>query len=259
MVLEFRELKRLDRPKLLIDTEYFLYTAATAAEVEVEWAPDDWSYVCRHGDARRAFQEAVDGFRSICPDHHPVLVFGDAFNFRYGIFPAYKSNRKKRRKPAGYLDLQKWVWSSGAVRGWEVARLPDVEGDDVLGILYEEGDVIAAVDKDLLTVPGLHIRDGQVIEVSRLAADLAFYNQAITGDTADGYPGCPGAGPVAATAALMGCTSEQEMWAQVLRQYEKKKLSPIYALQQARCARILRAGEYDYEKALPILWEPPVA
>jgi hypothetical protein len=31
------------------------------------------------------------------------------------------------------------------------------------------------------------------------------------------------------------------------------------ALQQARCARILRAGEYDLATNTPRLWSPPVA
>jgi hypothetical protein len=32
-----------------------------------------------------------------------------------------------------------------------------------------------------------------------------------------------------------------------------------YAITQARCARILRAGEYDLTAGAPLLWEPPVA
>lgn len=245
--------------KLLVDTEYFLYVAASSAEYEAEWAPDDWTYVCRHGDARRNFQEVMDGLREVCPDHTMVLVFGDSYSFRYGVWPKYKAKRKLRRKPAGYRDLQDWVWFNGRVRGWETARLADVEGDDVLGILYEEGDVIASVDKDLLTVPGIHLRDGKLTEVSRLEADLTFYSQVMTGDSTDGYPGCPGVGPVAATKALLGCNTEPEMWQQVVAQYKKKGYDLPYVLSQARCARILRAGEYDHEQKVPILWNPPVA
>jgi DNA polymerase-1 len=244
--------------KLLIDTEYYLYVAASAAEYEFEWAPDDWTYVCRHGDARANLQEVIDGFRQVCPDHTPTLVFGDVFSFRYGVWPQYKANRKKRRRPAGYKALQEWVHNSAATRGWDVAKLSDVEGDDVLGILYEEGDVIVSVDKDLLTVPGLHLRDGEIKEVTRLQADLSFYRQVLTGDATDGYPGIPGVGPVAADKALLGCTDELTMWRQVLAQYEKKGFGYPYVISQARCARILRSGEYDHAKGIPILWNPPV-
>ena len=39
--------------------------------------------------------------------------------------------------------------------------------------------------------------------------------------------------------------------------YEKKHLSREYALQMARCARILRVGEYDLDNERPLLWQPP--
>lgn len=245
--------------KLLIDTEFFLYRAACAAEFEAEWDDGDWTYLCRHEEAKASLHEQISEFQEAAPDHQPVLVFGDPYSFRYGIWPSYKANRKKYRKPAGYLELMKWVWYAAPSRGWDVQRLPDVEGDDVLGVLCEQGDVIAAVDKDLLTVPGLHLRNGEVSEVSRLEADRAFYSQVLTGDSADNYPGCPGVGPVGAQQALASCSTELEMWQAVLALYEKKKLAEPYVIQQARCARILRRGEYDMQAKTPLLWSPPVA
>jgi DNA polymerase-1 len=245
--------------KALIDTEVYLYRAAAACEFEAEWAPDDWTYLCRHGDAQALFQDAIGEIRDTLPDHDPVLVFSDRVSFRYGVWPQYKANRKKYRKPAGYRQLVEWVAKAGPARGWEVVRLPDVEGDDVLGILYEQGDVIASVDKDMFTLPGLHLRDGQVQEVSQLQADLAFYGQVLTGDASDNYPGCPGVGPVGAEKLLAGCTAEVEMWQQVLGAFAKKGFAEAYVIAQARCARILRAGEYDHQAGTPLLWSPPVA
>jgi DNA polymerase I len=245
--------------KALIDTEVYLYRAAAAAEVEAEWSTDDWTYLCRHGDAQATFQDAIGEIRDTLPDHQPVLVFSDRVSFRYGVWPQYKANRKKYRKPAGYRQLVEWVSKAAPARGWEVVRLPDIEGDDVLGVLYEEGDVIASTDKDMLTLPGLHLRGGEIQEVSRLEADLNFYAQVLTGDTSDNYPGCPGCGPVAAQKALAGCTAEMQMWDAVLKAYEKKGYGEAYVIAQARCARILRAGEYDLAGGAPLLWTPPVA
>lgn len=245
--------------KVLIDAEVYLYRAASACEFEAEWDDDDWTYLCRHGEARAAFQDTIGEIRDTLLDHQPVLVFGDRASFRYGVWPQYKANRKKYRKPAGYRELIAWVEKAAPARGWQVARLPDIEGDDVLGVLYEEGDVIASIDKDLLTIPGLHLRDGEVREVSRLEADLTFYAQVLTGDATDNYPGCPGFGPVTAQKALAGCTAEVEMWQAVLKAYEKKGYAEPYAITQARCARILRAGEYDFESGTVRLWSPPVA
>ena len=245
--------------KLLIDAEVYLYRAAAASEWEAEWSDGDWTYLCRHQDAQATFQEVIGDIRQAAPDHRPVLVFSDGISFRYGIWPQYKANRKKYKRPAGYRQLIEWVSKAATVRDWDVIKLPDIEGDDVLGVLYEEGDVIASIDKDMLTLPGLHLRDGEILQVDRLEADRNFYCQALTGDSTDNYPGCPGYGPVTAQKALASCSTELEMWSKVLEAYAKKELGEAYAITQARCARILRAGEYDLKTRTPLLWSPPVA
>lgn len=252
--------------KLLIDTELYLFTAATACEIEIEWDHDDWTYLCRHGDVKASLQDSIAAIRELFPDGQPVLAFGDRASFRYGIWPSYKANRKAYRKPAGYRELVAWVEAVAPTRGWEVARLPDVEGDDVMGILCEPGDVICSWDKDMMTIPGIHYRREEVIEVDRAAADRAFYMQVLTGDAADNYPGCPGYGPVTAEKLVSKWSSEIDLWREVVNAYVLKapgcgnrEDAERYALQQARCARILRAGEYDREANTPRLWNPPVA
>lgn len=252
--------------KLLIDTELYLFTAASGCEIEIEWDHDDWTYLCRHGDVKASLQDSIAAIRELFPDGQPVLAFGDRASFRYGIWPSYKANRKAYRKPAGYRELVAWVEAVAPTRGWEVARLPDVEGDDVMGILCEPGDVICSWDKDMLTIPGIHYRREEVIEVDRAAADRAFYMQVLTGDAADNYPGCPGYGPVTAEKLVSKWSSEIDLWREVVNAYVLKapgcgnrEDAERYALQQARCARILRAGEYDREANTPRLWNPPVA
>lgn len=252
--------------KLLIDTELYLFTAASGCEIEIEWDHDDWTYLCRHGDVKASLQDSIAAIRELFPDGQPVLAFGDRASFRYGIWPSYKANRKAYRKPAGYRELVAWVEAVAPTRGWEVARLPDVEGDDVMGILCEPGDVICSWDKDMMTIPGIHYRREEVIEVDRAAADRAFYMQVLTGDAADNYPGCPGYGPVTAEKLVSKWSSEIDLWREVVNAYVLKapgcgnrEDAERYALQQARCARILRTGEYDREANTPRLWNPPVA
>lgn len=252
--------------KLLIDTELYLFTAASGCEIEIEWDHDDWTYLCRHGDVKASLQDSIAAIRELFPDGQPVLAFGDRASFRYGIWPSYKANRKAYRKPAGYRELVAWVEAVAPTRGWEVARLPDVEADDVMGILCEPGDVICSWDKDMLTIPGIHYRREEVIEVDRAAADRAFYMQVLTGDAADNYPGCPGYGPVTAEKLVSKWSSEIDLWREVVNAYVLKapgcgnrEDAERYALQQARCARILRTGEYDRETNTPRLWNPPVA
>lgn len=258
--------------KLLIDTELYLFTAAAACEFEVEWQPDDWTYLCRHGDVKASLQDSINGLLELFPDGQPVLCFGDRASFRYGVWPAYKANRKKLRKPAGYRELVAWCEAVAPTRGWQTARLADVEGDDVLGILCEPGDVICSWDKDLLSVPAIHCRRDEVIEVSREEADRAFFTQVLTGDATDNYPGCPTYGPKTAEKWLAGWHTEADFWREVVNAYvlkgtpvptsafcDHREAAEAQALQQARCARILRAGEYDFQANTPLLWSPPVA
>jgi DNA polymerase-1 len=238
--------------RILIDADYYLFRAATAAEYEVELTPDCWTYLCRITDAKDSFEAEVDRFQAIAPDHSPVLILGHSSNFRYAIYPDYKSNRRKYRRPAGLAAFRDW-----AAKNWPSLTLANVEGDDVLGVMAETGDIIVSRDKDLRTIPGLHLEGAGIIDVSLWEADFNFYRQILTGDATDGYPGCKGIGPIKAAQLLAECTTRLEMWQAVLKAYAKAGLEIDFAIQMARCARILRPGEYDHNKQTPILWNPP--
>lgn len=239
--------------KALIDAEVYLYPAIATAEFEVEFQPDMWTYVCNHSDAKTTFDNDISKVIEVLPDAEIILVFGDSTNFRYAVYPEYKSGRRRYRKPAGYSALRQWAMDS-----WPSKLFTGVEGDDGLGLLARGGDVIVSRDKDLKTIPGLHLRDGTLEEITEHQANLAFYTQALTGDSTDGYPGCPGIGPVSAAKVLAGCNTELEMWLAVLEAYQKAGKSYEFALQMARCARILRPGEYDRDRKQAVLWNPPV-
>ena len=238
--------------RILVDADYYLYRAASSCEYEVELSPDCWTYLVRVDEAKAQFCEEMARLQTICPDHSLVVVYGDKLNFRYGIYPDYKSNRRKYRRPAGYQAFRDWA----AVNFCSLS-LSNVEGDDVLGIMAEEGDVIVSKDKDLRTIAGLHLDGDGLIDVTPYEADFNFYMQALMGDATDGYPGLKGCGPVAARKVLTGCQTEAEMWMAVLTAYLKGGHTVDFAIRMARCARILRPGEYDHDKGEPILWTPP--
>lgn len=247
--------------RLLIDTEGYLVPAAKAAEIDIQWNEGDWQRFCRHEEALAYFQEAMLQLIASNPGLDPVLVFGDRVTFRAMLWPSYKANRKKESKVAGWPHLVTAVEALAVAAGWGVERLPNVEADDALGVLavpYE--DVIASVDKDLLTVPGDHFRGGERITVAVWSANKAFFMQALTGDKSDNYPGCPGIGAVKAEQSLAkNVLDEQGMWRSVVAAYIKAGQTEADALTQARCARILRPGEYDLAAGRPILWRPPVS
>ena len=246
--------------KLIVDAETWLYRYAMSCVYSGEWKdhsnPNDpgtntWMHFFRQSEAQQLFRDAMQAIQEACPDHSMVLAMGDRTNFRYSIFKEYKSNRRKTLKPAGYEALIAWAETE-----WPSTRLAGVEADDVCGIIYEEGDIICSRDKDLMTIPGVHlVGDKEIIDVSIQQADHRFYMQCLTGDATDGYPGLKGVGPKKAEAILEG-HHPVAWWDAVLTSYVKAGHDYHYALTQARCARILRAGEYDEANNRPILWEP---
>jgi DNA polymerase I len=249
-------------PYLLIDAETFLYRAAAASEYEAEWDTDEWTYLCRHKQARTLFEEGIERLAAATPDHHVVLCFGDGQSFRKELFPRYKSNRKSVRRPAGYFELTAWVQREALRYDWLVRSFYGLEGDDVVGLLLGDWSIVASSDKDLRTLPGLHLMveeiSLEVIEVSKEDADRALFTQALTGDPGDGYPGCPTVGAVKAAKILAGCTTEESLWDATLAAFLAQGLTEDDAITQVRCARILRPGEYDHRNDYPALWSPPI-
>tara|TARA_Y100001968_G_scaffold98199_1_gene88184 strand:+ start:1688 stop:2434 length:747 start_codon:yes stop_codon:yes gene_type:complete len=246
--------------RALIDAELYLFKAAAANEQWVEWdpqnAPDDYTYVCRHKDAKATFREVLAEISDKLINHQLLLCFGAGQSFRHGVYREYKANRRKklRTMPAGYPKLKEW-----AIEEHASICLENVEGDDVLGLIACHQDVIVSQDKDLLTVPGLHLRGEEMVQVTKYAANLAFFKQCLVGDTSDNYPGLKGVGAVGAAKELANCNTEVEMWERIRTLYERKGFDEAFAISQARCARILRPGEYDLENRSPLLWMPPVS
>ena len=151
--------------------------------------------------------------------HDLFLVRGDTRNFRHDIWPDYKANRKDRRRPPGYGAFLKGLSEYARKRGWLTGGFKGVEGDDVLGLLNEPGAIICSGDKDMLTLPGQHYRNDELIVVKEWDANVAFYKQSLVGDTSDNYPGCPKIGdknPLFRSKEWLTATTEKELWAQVL-------------------------------------------
>jgi len=247
--------------RILIDTEGFLVPAAKAAEYSYEWEPGNWRIGCRHDEAMAYFMDKLADIRAFDPSLPITLCFSSARSFRYGIWPEYKSNRKSEQKVPGWPDLVAAVKRLAISSEWDVVTLENVEADDALGILAGPDDFMASVDKDLLTVPGKHLRNGELVVQSEAEADFCFFFQSLIGDRSDHYPGCSGIGEKKAEALLASAPLGYiepgfSMWAAVLQAFLKAGKTEEYALAQARCARILRPGEYDFKTQTPRLWTP---
>lgn len=146
-----------------------------------------------------------------------------------------------------------------------------LEGDDVLGIMATGSEivggpgnkVIVSIDKDMKTLPCTYFNydDKKFLAFSEPEADYNHLIQTLTGDTADGYPGCPGIGIKTAEKLLSPCLIDGDFasttaWEIVVEQFEKKGFGEDYALSQARVARICRNTDYDFHNSRPILWKP---
>ena len=241
---------------LLLDADMLLFQAVVAAEVEIEWCPDIITTHLPVKEAQITFTSLVETKVNQAGADKFTLCWTADQNFRKEIESSYKANRQKmdRRKPVGYREVRRWAESSFPSECWH--RL---EADDVLGILAtrnQQRTIIWSGDKDLKQIPGLHLdNDGNTYLVSQLEADVYFYRQALTGDSTDGYPGCPGIGPKTAEKLIPseGFT-EASAWRTVVAQYKKKGFGADYALTQARLARILRETEYTFDEVQ--LWTP---
>ena len=80
--------------------------------------------------------------------------------------------------------------------------------------------------------------------------------QTLTGDSTDGYSGCPGCGPKTAEKILAPLVPD-DYWKAVVKAYSAAGLSEDEALVQARVARICWASDYDFKKKKVKLWNPP--
>lgn len=236
--------------KLVIDADTLLYQALTFATDEVSFDGIEWSLTCDHNKARESFVFHLDRLRSFTPHDDYILCFTSDNNFRKSVLPTYKATRAGTRKPLGYRAFRGKIMDD-----YKSIMKEGLEADDVVGILGTKLDnaIMWSDDKDLKQIPGRHISsEGFEFEVTPEEGEAFFLLQTLTGDAVDNYSGCPGIGPKKAESILgKSCT-----WEAVVDTYEKAGLTEADALIQARCARILRNGEYDSATAKPILWTP---
>jgi DNA polymerase-1 len=114
--------------------------------------------------------------------------------------------------------------------------------------------IIVSDDKDLKTIPGKLYRPtaDERLDITEAEADKHFYMQTLTGDSTDGYPGCPTIGQKRAE----GLLGQRPAWSVVEQAFIKQGLTKADALLQARMARILRWSDWDTKKNEVKLWEP---
>ena len=239
---------------LLLDADILACQFAYAYEASRGWDANGSLDMDDASWAISGFDSAVERILSETGTENVLLCFTSRGNFRYSVLPTYKFNRRGKPKPVLLDALIEHAWEV-----WECKAMDCLEADDVMGIMATRSPgcyVIATIDKDLKQIPGIQYnwKEERVKDVKSSEADYWFYFQVLTGDSTDGYAGCPGIGVCRARTVLKGVT--EDPWARVVAAFESRGLTEEDALVQARVARILRADDYDFQERQPILWSP---
>lgn len=246
---------------LLVDADTLAYKAAYTSEVIVDWNDDeDITVLCNKEKVRDSLDSQIEKLKETAKADEVVLALSDSTNWRLDILPTYKGNRVASRKPVGLKYAKAYLTEAyGAI------TKPSLEGDDVVGILATatvkrgERRVIFSLDKDLLGIPGFHLRGSDIRERPEQDADYFHLYQTLVGDTTDGYAGLPGIGPKKAQ-DILGEPEDgvEALWSRVVTAFTTAGLTEKDALQMAQVARICRWDDYDHKNKKVIPWTPPV-
>lgn len=132
--------------------------------------------------------------RTQCDNYEGYLTGKD--NFRFNIFPDYKSNRKGVARPVHYQELRDYM-----ERKWQGTVIHGQEADDECSIRQMElnnlgfdpdikNSIVCSIDKDFNNIPGWHYNyvTDEIYYVTETEALQNFFLQILTGDTSDGIP-----------------------------------------------------------------------
>jgi len=243
--------------RLLIDGDILAYKSATMAEIDTKWEDGLWTLHADENYAKSLLHSEIETLQENLETNNVTIALTDSKNFRKDVLPSYKDNRKQKRKPLVLGALREHLRKQ-----YKAIVIPNLEADDVLGILATkpvkgEQRIICSLDKDLMQIPSYISRDGKnIIHRKKNECDWWHLIQTLTGDSVDGFSGCPSVGIKTAEKILTNKRmAVKDMWKLVVKTYEKNNLTEADALQQARVARILRHGEYNKTTGEINLWQ----
>ncbi|HKJ03763.1 MAG TPA: hypothetical protein VJ997_14950 [Longimicrobiales bacterium] len=246
---------------VLIDGDIVAYTAASSVQYSMDWGDGTYTSVGNADEAHMLVGARIDEICNSFGGAQPIVALScDGDYFRHGLFAHYKGHRVAM-KPVVLKALRELMELN-----FQCVKLPRLEADDVLGILATGGTlrdpIVYSEDKDLDQIPGLRAKTcGVTYRVTEHEAEVNHLILAFAGDPTDGFSGCPRVGPKTARKILAPYIDEQRdaawAWDQIVKRYKKAGLSEEFAVNTARVARVVRAGEYDAETTAVTLWEPP--
>jgi 5'-3' exonuclease len=261
----------------LIDGDIAAYRAAAATQTIIKWEDNDEPSVWANPtEAIKAAHTTIRLWGEAAGCSKLIVFLTGSRNFRKNVLPTYKSNRSSVARPVALKRVHAALKES-----FPFVLVDGLEADDLMGMTLtspkSKGQaVIVSLDKDMRTIPGWHLnpsKDREPVQVTEAEANRFWFTQALTGDTSDGYVGCPGIGPKKAELILEGWDGEdlEEGFARLegtfmarLGRDKKSAIDPTLllcraqadALAQLRMARILRHPDYDKRTETVTLWTP---
>ena len=242
---------------LLIDADWLVYSSCCAAEEDTRW--NEWQHQLTSDvrDCIGIFESRLEVFKNIAEDKHDVVMCFTSYpTFRHEIFPEYKMNRIGKRKPLALKHTIEIIKQE-----YECVSYPNLEGDDVLGLLATNGQyknpIIVSVDKDMKTIPCKLIRDDEILHITEKKANRHWFEMSLAGDSGDNIYGIKGMGMVTASKTLADTPDTTDaLWSKVQETYTKKGYTIADAILNARLTRILRDGDYNFQTGEVKLWQP---
>ena len=167
--------------KLLIDADSILFKAACTQDTQ--------------HDTRLVTRKIIEDSIADCFADETYVAVKGTNNFRYKIYPEYKSSRKDTELDKGLKDRLNNAYEYLTDK-WGAVAADGMEADDLVSIwAYEaraadEDFVIAHIDKDINQIPGNHYNYNKkdIYFIDDNEADLNFCVQLLIGDSGDDIP-----------------------------------------------------------------------
>jgi len=221
----------------VIDGDVIAYRVAFSMQKKSVIAPPSEGRACQKVD-----RMVWDIVKSTLSTSKVIYLTGKG-NYRNDIatISPYKGNRKESAKPEMLGACRERLISNHFAQ-----VTTGMEADDMMGIIqtkynrefgWSQGkSIIASIDKDLRTIPGLHynITRGETDTVDPKAALKFFYTQMLTGDNVDSIYSIHGMGAAKAHKVLKDATNPGEMFLAVAKAFHaevlKEKSKSIFVM-----------------------------
>lgn len=276
---------------LIIDADSLLYEAASVNQVVYDFGEGGSTVETDLEGAKEGLKRSLEAILDETKCTNYLMYITGEYNFRYDVLPSYKHNRAGVAKPLLLPELKQH-----ALKAFPCRMTTKIEADDACSIHVSadpKNTILAHIDKDLNQVEGMHYnwRSKEFYELSYAEGQRAFYEQVLSGDSTDGYRGCPNVGKQRAKDIIDGyltlrpyeyvfkrgarageteirweCEPDRDIWVSIVSWYLKGHfqeghikdahdyfLARKKAIQQARVARMLRHDEFKGGRVK--LWE----